>query len=131
MKEISAKCLFKNERLTFQSYLNEFSEEIFKQFDIKAKKIDLLKKIDDLFCGEKVNYTENLAAWHPKYRDQYDSNVFDTPSIKGQEKELQILSKACSTAKNIVTIGIGGSFEGPKMFLEASDTKFENTNFIF
>ena len=131
MKEISAKCLFKNERLTFQSYLNEFSEEIFKQFDIKAKKIDLLKKIDDLFCGEKVNYTENLAAWHPKYRDQYDSNIFDTPSIKGQEKELQILSKACSTAKNIVTIGIGGSFEGPKMFLEASETEFENTNFLF
>ena len=35
------------------------------------------------------------------------------------------------SAKNIVTIGIGGSFEGPKMFLETTESLNEDHNFIF
>ena len=36
-----------------------------------------------------------------------------------------------SDAKNVVTLGIGGSFEGPKMLLESINLDKEETNFIF
>ena len=88
-------------------------------------------KINDLFIGKKVNYTEDLAAWHPKYRDQYDPKIFDSPSQKEQQVELNNLFDLCKSAKNIVTIGIGGSFEGPKMLLENMDTPYKEKNFIF
>jgi glucose-6-phosphate isomerase len=91
----------------------------------------LHSKIDDLFGGKKVNYTENLAAWHPKYRDQYNPSSFDTPSNKNQQVELSNLKDLCCNAKNIVTIGIGGSFEGPKMLVESMDLSQDDAKFIF
>ena len=30
--------IFKNDRVTFKSYLNEFSFELFEEFDLRAKK---------------------------------------------------------------------------------------------
>jgi glucose-6-phosphate isomerase len=81
--------------------------------------------------GEVVNYTEGLAAWHPKYRAQYDSNKSDSASCKSQHNELLNFYDLCTNAKNIITIGIGGSFEGPKMFLENTDLNNVDTNFIF
>ena len=116
-EEKSPICIFENERVTFKSYSDEFTPELYKEFDLKAEDLGLDSKINDLFNGKKVNHTENLAAWHPKYRNQYTSS-FDTPSNKNQESELLDFYNLCSAAKNIVTIGIGGSFEGPKIFLE-------------
>ena len=130
-KEVSPSCVFKNERVHFESYINEFTPELFKEFDLKALDIGLQSKIDDLFNGKKVNYTENLAAWHPKYRDEYNPSSFDTPSNKKQQIKLSNLKDLCKNAKNIVTIGIGGSFEGPKMFLETLEFSQDDTNFIF
>ena len=124
-------CIFENERLTFKSYTNEFTPELYKEFDLKAENLYLDSKINDLFNGKKVNYTEKLAAWHPKYRDQYYSSSSDTPSKKNQESKLLNFYDLCATAKNIVTIGIGGSFEGPKMLLESKNLDYEDTNFIF
>ncbi len=95
------------------------------------KKIGLQSKIDDLFGGKKVNFTEGLAAWHPKYRAEYNPNESDTPSRKGQQSELLNFFNLCSNAKNIITIGIGGSFEGPKMLLENIDFNHIDTNFLF
>ncbi len=129
-EEKSPTCIFENERVTFKSYSDEFTPELYKEFDLKAKDLGLDSKINDLFNGKKVNYTENLAAWHPKYRNQYTSS-FDTPSNKNQESKLLDFYNLCSAAKNIVTIGIGGSFEGPKMFLENINLENEDTNIIF
>ena len=130
-KENTPTCFFENEKVSFESYIYEFTPELFKEFDLKAKSIGLQSKIDDLFSGKKVNYTEGLAAWHPKYRDQYNPVSFDTPSNKNQKIKLSYLSELCKSAKNIVSIGIGGSFEGPKMFLETLDLTNKDTNFIF
>ena len=129
-EEKSPTCIFENERVTFKSYSDEFTPELYKEFDLKAKDLGLDSKINDLFNGKKVNHTENLAAWHPKYRNQYTSS-FDTPSNKNQESELLDFYDLCSAAKNIVTIGIGGSFEGPKIFLENINLENEDTNIIF
>ena len=61
-KKNPANYIFQNDRVTFKSYLNEFSLELFEEFDLRAKKIGLDSKIEDLFNGEKVNHTECLAA---------------------------------------------------------------------
>ena len=67
IKENLATCIFKNDRVIFKSFLNEFTHDLFEEFDLNAKKIGLHSKIDDLFSGEKVNFTEGLSAWHPIY----------------------------------------------------------------
>ena len=123
--------IFENDKVTFKSYINEFTFDLFKEFDQKAEKLGLSSKIDDLYSGKKVNYTEGLAAWHTKYRDKYNPNLFNTPSNKDQQTKLQDLHELCLSSKNIVTLGIGGSYEGPKMLLENIFFECEDTNFIF
>ena len=127
-KKESPSCAFENERVTFKSYINEFTPDLYKEFDLKAEKLGLQSKIDDLFSGKKVNYTEGLAAWHPKYRNEYNPNFFDTPSKKNQQAELLNIYDLCTASKNIVTIGIGGSFEGPKMLIENIDLYHDDMN---
>ena len=132
-KKVLPTCVFENERVTFKSYINEFTSELFKEFDSKAEKIGLHSKIDDLLTGKKVNYTEGLAAWHPKYRYEAMSNVndngaydpFDTGTDHDKGIKLLELYDLLMCSKNIVTIGIGGSFEGPKMLLEALEASMD------
>ncbi len=123
--------VFKNDRVTYTSFVNEFTNDHYEEFELCAKKIGLSLKIDDLFKGEKVNFTEGLAAWHPKYRAEYNPKEFDTVSRKGQQNVLHSFYELCTNAKNIITIGIGGSYEGPKMFLENIDLNNIDTNFVF
>ncbi len=115
----SSNYVFENEVLRYESYIKDFTDQIYKEFNTESKKIDLLSKIDDLFTGKKVNNTEGLAAWHTKIRDEY-------PIANGQLK----YSKLFESAKNIVTIGIGGSFEGPKLLIEAEGNTKKNYLFI-
>ncbi len=110
---------FENEILSFKSYITEFTSDLYDQFDSKSNKIGLQKKIDDLFSGKKVNKSQNLAAWHPKYRNEYSKNI----------KELKYL-EMFKSATNIVTIGIGGSFEGPKLLIEFAGNTKANHLFI-
>ena len=129
-KKNSPTCVFKNERVTFKSYINEFTPELYKEFALKAENFGLLSRIEDLFSGKKVNYTEGLAAWHPKYRNEYNPKIFDTPSNKDQQAKLLDLYDLCTASKNIVTIGIGGSYEGPKMLLENINLEIRNRYFL-
>ena len=48
-----------------------------------------------------------------------------------QQNELTSFYFYVLEQKNIVTIGIGGSYEGPKMFLEIMDLTNTVTNFLF
>ena len=123
--------VFENDKVTFKSFINEFTNDDYKSFDLTAKKIGLDSKIDDLFNGKLVNFTEKLAAWHPKYRAQYNPKKSDTFSHKMQQNQLINFNDLCARAKNIVTIGIGGSYEGPKMFFEIMDLTHTDTNFLF
>ena len=69
--------VFENDKVTFKSFIKEFTNDDYKSFDLTAKKIGLDSKIDDLFNGKLVNFTEKLAAWHPKYRAQYNPKKSD------------------------------------------------------
>ena len=122
---------FENEKVAFYSYIKDFTTDLYKEFDLKADDLGLQSKIDDLFSGKKVNYTEDLAAWHPKYRHEYDPDSLDTPSNKNQQVKLSKLNELCKAAQNIVTIGIGGSFEGPKLLFEFMELVNDDANFIF
>ena len=94
-KKTSPICKFENKKIIFESYINEFTPELYKEFDRKADNLSLHSKIEDLLNGNKVNYTENLAAWHPKYRHEYDPVTFDTPSNKNQHIKLSNLNDLC------------------------------------
>tara|TARA_B100000963_G_C22612005_1_gene665333 strand:+ start:700 stop:2019 length:1320 start_codon:yes stop_codon:yes gene_type:complete len=131
IKKNLASCIFENDRVTFLSYVNEFTHDLYNDFDLNAKKIGLHSKIDHLLSGGEVNFTEGLAAWHPKYRAEYNPNKSNTPSSRVQQSDLINFYDLCSNAKNIVTIGIGGSFEGPKILLENINLSNVDINCIF
>tara|TARA_B100001989_G_scaffold167486_1_gene120608 strand:+ start:2429 stop:3850 length:1422 start_codon:yes stop_codon:yes gene_type:complete len=123
--------IYEDEYLRYESYLKGFSKEKFDEFDAISEKVGLDSKIKDLMNSKIVNETENQAALHPQYRNQYfSSENYDFES--GMEfygsiyYELDKLSDEGSLERiNIVSIGIGGSFEGPKLMLEASTSQFD------
>ncbi len=110
--------IFQNKVLTFQSNINDFTKDIYHEYDTKFKEKNIQSRIDELFSGGKVNTTENRAALHPKYRDEYNHS----------NKNIKYL-EMFKSAKNIVSVGIGGSFEGPKLLIETIGKT--SANFIF
>ena len=85
-----------------------------------------------MICGEIVNKSENLAALHANYRSNHtinrDLNSLDESEIKVEE----FLNTICSYCEgknfnsiNIINLGIGGSFEGPKLLLESINNPIE------
>lgn len=94
----------------------------------------LKQKIDTLFAGDKLNFTENRPALHMACRDTTHApllingkNIAD--EISATQKKMQEFVSAIhegkykgSTGKaiqHIVNIGIGGSHLGPKMCTHA------------
>ena len=65
--------VFENDYLQYESFVKNFDDKEFKEFEEVAKKIGLEGKIDDLISGKIVNKSENQAAFHPKYRS-YENN---------------------------------------------------------
>ena len=94
MNEIdSVNYVFEDEVLRYESYIKDFTHEIYQEFNAKSEEVGLLSKIDDLFSGKKVNNTEGLAAWHTKLRDEY-------PGAVGDHKYIELFY----SASNIVTM---------------------------
>ena len=117
---------FENDFLYCQSFVKGFVEKNFQEFDEVAKEIGLTKKIDDLISGKIVNNTENKSALHPKYRSCDENIKISENLIDAEVKASKFFSSRWNECKNngyksinIVTLGIGGSFEGPKLLLES------------
>ncbi len=127
---------FENDVLQCKSLVKGFNNKNFKEFDEAAKKIGLTEKIDDLISGKVVNISENRAALHPKYRSYVD-NLNSLKNLTDAEaKALEFFYTRLNECKNngfksinIVTLGIGGSFEGPKLLLESLKTPI-STNIL-
>tara|TARA_B100001057_G_scaffold126366_1_gene125203 strand:- start:71422 stop:72774 length:1353 start_codon:yes stop_codon:yes gene_type:complete len=118
--------LFKNDIIQFESHVDEFTDEIFNELDLLAEKLDLHKKIDDLIDGKVVNNSENQAALHPKYRGILNSSETPKNLIDAKVKVEEFYKNRCDSFKdeenskiNIINLGIGGSYEGPKLLLES------------
>ena len=117
---------FENDFLYCQSFVRGFVEKNFQEFDEVAKEIGLTKKIDDLISGKIVNNTENQSALHPKYRSCDENIKISENLIDAEVKASKFFSSRWNECKNngyksinIVTLGIGGSFEGSKLLLES------------
>ena len=59
---------YENNMFSYEFRNNDFSKDLYKDFELKSIKLGLNSKIDELLSGKIVNPTENIAAFHPKYR---------------------------------------------------------------
>ena len=117
---------FENDILFYESLIKGFTEKNYIEFDEASKKIELSKKIDNLISGKIVNKSENQAALHPKYRSYAYNENAPKKIVDSKIKALEFFNKFCKKCRlesyesiNIVMLGIGGSFEGPKLLLES------------
>ena len=115
---------FENDLLRYESHLKGFTEMIFNQLNSKFEKLNVDSRIEDLFSGEKVNHTEDQAAWHPKYRK-------NTPHWPSKDLTECLSNGVLDGVINIVVLGIGGSFEGPKLLIESLIGPDTNFNHLF
>ena len=118
---------FESEYLNYQPFLKDFSSEHYKLFDELASKLDLQGSIHDLFEGEIVNKTENRPALHHQYR--INSKLEDFNFKKITESHIKRLKS--EGFENIITFGIGGSYEGPKLLHEFTKKQSSAFNFYF
>ena len=118
---------FESEFLNYQPHLKDFSSKHYKIFDELAFKLDLQGSINDLFGGEVVNNTENRPALHHQYRINQQSQEFNFKKIT--EPFIQRIKKG--GFKNIITFGIGGSYEGPKLLQEFTKHQSSKLNYYF
>ena len=118
--------LYKNNNLEYKSSLRGFNSKLFSLFKSHYDDLKVSQSIQSLFNGDIVNETENQSALHHVYRDMhaFSSNNFASEELiescrlnieKCIRLKLDLVEKGI---KNIVTIGIGGSFEGPKLLIE-------------
>ncbi len=113
---------------------NRINGETMKLLIALAKEAGLEKARDAMFCGEKINTTENRAVLHTALRNRSDRPVYVDgkdvmPQIKAVLEKMKTFSNAVrdgqwkgATGKamtDVVNIGIGGSDLGPVMVVEA------------
>jgi glucose-6-phosphate isomerase len=130
---------YEDEYISYKSLFPVFNKKYFNELDEIYGQLDIDTEIEKLFSEHKINTTEDQAALHHLYRSAYgeqisnvNSNLYDIAknSIdKCINLKTTLLQK---NIKNIITIGIGGSFEGPKLLLETLTQKYNRTfNHIF
>ena len=130
---------YEDEYISYKSLFPVFNKKHFNELDEIYGQLDIDTEIEKLFSEHKINTTEDQAALHHLYRSAYgeqisnvNSNLYDIAknSIdKCINLKTTLLQK---NIKNIITIGIGGSFEGPKLLLETLTQKYNRIfNHIF
>ena len=124
-KKLSFK--FESELLDYHSHLKSFSSQHYKLFEELAHQLSLQDSINALFDGEIVNKTENRQALHHQYRNNQSVLEFDFKKITGPF--IKRIKK--DGFKNIITFGIGGSYEGPKLLQEYTNKQSSKLNYYF
>ena len=99
-----------------------------------AETCDVTTAINTLFCGGKINNTEQRAVLHTALRQQHDDPVLVDgqdviPAIRAQQHKMRVLVDAVYQGRwvgysgkaitDVVNIGIGGSDLGPRMVCKA------------
>ena len=118
---------FYSEFLNYQPYLKDFSSQHYKIFDEIASQLNLQGSIEDLFNAQVVNKTENRPALHHQYRIDQKSKAFNYK--KTTEFFIERIKK--EGFENIITFGIGGSYEGPKLLQEFTQKKSSKFSYYF
>ncbi|MDA9024086.1 hypothetical protein N9O55_04050 [Gammaproteobacteria bacterium] len=118
---------YKSDFLEYKSYLSNFSLEQYQLFDTLFNELEVQDSIHSLLAGDIVNQTENRPALHHRYRcpdptPEFNFRKLCGPLIKQIKKEKY---------QNIITFGIGGSYEGPKLLQEFLFNSASNINYSF
>ena len=139
-KEDCYELFFASNPMQYKSLLKGFNKEIYNLFDSHFDSLNLSKQIHQFLNGAIVNPTENQSAIHHAYRDAYSdspNNLLSKDILDSCNESINICIKLKNDLldrgiKNIVTIGIGGSFEGPKLLIETLTAEHERSfNHIF
>ncbi|MFA6431033.1 MAG: glucose-6-phosphate isomerase [Candidatus Margulisiibacteriota bacterium] len=81
-----------------------------------AGEAGLKDKVAEMFAGKKINVTEGRAVLHVALRDLDNMR----PEVSAVLNKIEAFSKkVAGKFKNIVSIGIGGSYLGPEYLAEA------------
>jgi glucose-6-phosphate isomerase len=104
---------------------NRINHETMQHLVQLAEKAKLAEQIEKLFAGEKVNFTEQRAAWHTVLRDPNTT----LPEINNSLHRMHLFTVALHSGywrgysgkaiTDVVNLGIGGSDLGPRMVVEA------------
>ena len=118
---------YKSDFLEYKSYLSNFSSEQYKLFDDLFGELAVQDSIQGLFAGDIVNNTEYRPALHHRYRASDPIPEFNFRKIC---KPLLLKIKK-EKYQNIITFGIGGSYEGPKLLQEFLFNPTSEINYYF
>ena len=113
--------------LKISTFYQNYSSDIKKVFLEIFTKQEVSQKMQDLLAGKIVNNSEQRAALHHYYRNPaFKRAGFDLSHA------LETLQQKITKGKyqNVLIFGIGGSFEGPKLLLEALSIP-KNLNIFF
>ena len=122
----SIESSYSDQFIKFKSQNIVYSNEVKALFYKIDKEIDIDESVEALISGDLVNESEKKAALHPKLRNKSEQFLkAGFPKIKKLKDEL-----VANNNKNIVVLGIGGSYEGPNLLLEALKN-FSNEIFNF
>ncbi len=125
-KELIEVLNFSNKALSIKSFAFNFNNQVNKEFENLYSFLKIDNSISKLFNAEKINTTEDKAALHWKIRDP-DSHLYRDLFVKYNAFRKQLLNRPI---KNIVTLGIGGSYEGPNLLInslkELNNLKFNH-----
>jgi len=110
-----------------------------------AKRQNLEKKIQEMVTGEKINFTEDRAVLHTALRadkSQIGSVIVDGTDVHEEVHDVldqvktftnairngDILGYTGKRLRNVVSVGIGGSYLGPEFLHECLKTEPEGIN---
>jgi glucose-6-phosphate isomerase len=118
---------YKSDFLEYKSYLSNFSTEEYQLFDTLFNELEVQDSIHSLLAGDIVNQTENRPALHHRYRcpdptPEFNFRKICAPLLQKIKKEKY---------QNIITFGIGGSYEGPKLLQEFLLNPASDINYSF
>ena len=112
--------------MSYRSKLSGYTKEVHRLFNEVFSILEVEQKLQSMYSGDILNTSENRAALHSHYR-LGEKNLPDKDFVK------KIRNKASfHSCKNLVTFGIGGSFEGPKLLIEfmRKGTDVPNSYFV-
>lgn len=146
MKKVEMRALFAADKNRAQKYTlhqngltldyskNRIDDKVMSALLSLAKERGVVQKINDMFEGKKINFTENRSVLHIALRNRGKRQIFSDgkdvmPQIREVLNKMKTFSEAVRLGKfkgatgkkltDIVNIGIGGSDLGPFMVCEA------------
>jgi len=107
--------------------LSNFTSEQYQLFNDLFSELDVQDSIQGLFAGDVINTTESRPALHHQYRASQPLPDFNFRKICAPL--LRDIKKM--KYRNIITFGIGGSYEGPKLLQEFLVNPSSDINYAF